>query len=82
MNKERKVHNYGSDFGSTLLQHPPQEKYTNYTSVYKQSFQHHEDGRTRAISNINYPNIPAGDFNPTPEETVKPITNMTGELKK
>jgi hypothetical protein len=31
---------------------------------------------------MNPPNISAGDFNPTPEETVKPITNMTGELKK
>jgi hypothetical protein len=65
-----------------LIQHPQHEKFTNYTSTYKQSFQHNDDGRIRAVSTMNLPNISAGDFNPTPEETVKPITNMTGELKK
>ena len=67
LNKERQVHNYGSDFKSTLIQHPPHEKYTNFNSVYKQSFQQNDDGRVRAVSTMNYPNVPAGDFNPTPE---------------
>ena len=35
---ERSVLNYASDFKSTLIQHPPVEKYTNYTSEYKGRF--------------------------------------------
>jgi hypothetical protein len=32
---QRDVVMYGSDFKSTLQQHPPVEKYTNYVSEYK-----------------------------------------------
>lgn len=43
---------YGSDFKSTLPQHPPQEKYTNYVSEMKGKYPNQGDNtlRTRTQS--------------------------------
>lgn len=84
--QSRDVKNYGSDFGSTLINHPKVEKYTNYESNYKGTLANQQhllqnDSTSRAnrtVSDFNKTRHEAGHFNPTPEETIKPITNLTG----
>lgn len=48
---QRETLMYGSDFKSTLPQHPPTEKYTNYVSEYKGRIAgQNEPLRTRTVS--------------------------------
>jgi len=60
---ERPVLMYGSDFKSTLVQHPPQEKYTNYVSEYKGKYPLQQDNsmRNRTQSEFNQSQKPAGN---------------------
>lgn len=60
---ERPVLMYGSDFKSTLLQHPPQEKYTNYVSEYNAKFPVQQDNslRNRTHSEFKQSQQPAGN---------------------
>lgn len=75
---------YGSDFKSTLLQHPPQHKYTNYITEHKAKFPAPQDNiRNRTQSEFNQTRQPAGNHRQVyPEETVKPITTLFCENKK
>ena len=76
---------YGSDFKSSLPQHPPQEKYTNYASEYKGRFPSNEDKamRSRTQSEFVRNQGPAGNYRQVQlEETVKPITTMFCENRK
>lgn len=78
---------YGSDFKSTLPQHPPQQKYTNYVSEFKERFQANGETdnsmRSRTLSEFNKTGRPAGQYQQVyPEQTVKAITTMFCENKK
>jgi len=79
---------YGSDFKSTMPQHPQQQKYTNYVSEFKGRFQGSgqiEDVsmRSRTMSEFNQGSRPAGQYQQVyPEQTVKAITTMFCENKK
>lgn len=55
---------YGSDFRSTLPQHPPQEKYTNYVSEVKAKFTPQQDTnlRNRTQSEFARNQVPAGNY--------------------
>lgn len=82
---QRNVLMYGSDFKSTLPQHPQTQKYTNYVSEYKGRFENGGDQslRSRTMSEFNQTRKPAGHYQPVyPEQTVKPITTMFCENKK
>lgn len=81
---DRAVLMYGSDFKSSLPQHPPHEKYTNYTSEYKGKFPTQAvDPRSRTQSEFVKAQQPAGNHRQVyAEETVKPITTLFCENKK
>lgn len=81
---ERPVNMYGSDFKSSLPQHPTIEKYTNYVSEYKGKLAtDQENPRTRTQSEYYQGQMPAGNYRQAHlEQTVKPITTMFCENKK
>ena len=84
---ERRVQMYGSDFKSTLPQHPTHEKYTNYVSEFKAKYpvQNYNDlqARSRTQSEFLKNQVPAGNYRQVQlEETVKPITTMFCENRK
>lgn len=69
-----------TSFKSTLPQHPPHQKFTNYTTEYGKKFGSqvgsNPSARERTSSDFNKTRKQAGDFNQVPEEAVKPITTL------
>ena len=81
----RDVKMYGSDFKSSLPQHPPTQKYTNYVSEYNGKYPTNQDNslRQRTQSEFVKNQVPAGNYRQVQlEETVKPITTLFCENYK
>lgn len=76
----RTVQMYGSDFRSTLPQHPGSIKQTHFDTIYRNSYNtaQQEDSFQKTNSEFNKTRNSAGKFNPTREEAVKSISTLVG----
>ena len=84
LTEPRDVLMYGSDFRSTLPQHPPAEKATHFKSIYQESYQaiDERDVSQKTESEFNKTRQSAGNYVQVKDEMVRNISTMPGEIKK